>query len=71
MHEFAITTLAAGGKGGGKLTLFIVLLIVIAVLAAGWIICASRARAARAERAAGYATSPRGNYPPNSPGGDL
>ena len=71
MHEFAITTLAAGGKGGGtKLAVFIVLLIVIAFLAAGWIMCAARARAARAERAAGHATSPRGDYPA-SPGGDL
>jgi hypothetical protein len=71
MHELAITTLAAGGKGDGtKLTVFIVLLIVIAALAAGWIVCAARARAARADGAADRVTSPRGDYPPNPPGGN-
>lgn len=52
MHEIAITTLAAGGKGGGiRLVIFIALLIVIVILAVGWVMCAARARAARSERA--------------------
>jgi hypothetical protein len=69
MHEFAITALAAGGKGDGtKLALFVVLLIVIAFLAAGWSMCASRARAARADQAVGHATPPGGITPPIPPG---
>ena len=60
MHEIAVTTLAAGGKGGGtKLAIFVVLLIVIVILAIGWIKCAAGARAARADGA----TPPREDPP--------
>ena len=41
MHDFAITVLASGGKGGHRL----VLVALIVVLAGGWAFYAARARA--------------------------
>lgn len=65
MHEIAVTTLAAGGKGGGdiRLLIFVALLVVIVVLAAGWIMCAVRLRAARA----GHEVPAGRNYPAEKP----
>jgi hypothetical protein len=60
MHDFAVTTLALSGKAGGtRLVIFIVLLMVAVILAAGWILCAARAREARVQH-----TAPaRGDHP--------
>jgi flagellar basal body-associated protein FliL len=44
MHDFAITVLASGGKGGHRLVL-VALIVVIVVLAGGWAFYAARARA--------------------------
>lgn len=44
MHDFAITVLASGGKGGHRLVLA-ALIVVIVVLAGGWVLHAARARA--------------------------
>jgi hypothetical protein len=49
MHDVAIMTLAAGGKGGGRLVL-LAMLAVIVVLAAGWALHAARVRAGRGKK---------------------
>jgi len=49
MHNLAITTLAAGSKGGGRLVL-VAMLVVILVLAAGWALYAARVRAGRGKK---------------------
>jgi hypothetical protein len=49
MHDVAIMTLAAGGKGGGRLVL-LAMLAVIVVLAAGWALHAARVRAGREKK---------------------
>jgi flagellar basal body-associated protein FliL len=58
MHEFAVTALAAGGKGGGRLAIWIVLIAVIVVLAVGWIMTAARLRAERADPPRGERADP-------------
>jgi len=64
MHDIAVTTLALSGKGGGtRLVIFIVLLLVLVVLAAGWILCAARARDARSKLRA----PARQDYPADPP----
>lgn len=49
-RDVAIMTLASGARGGGRLLVIGVLLLVIVLLAAGWILCAARARAGRGKR---------------------